>query len=403
MSPIAQSLASSRFSGNAERWVAQVAVDLEEALARTRALVPALRERAPRQDAARRLLPETVAAIRDSGLLRYQMPRRCGGWELEFPAIVEVPVILSHGCASTSWDFHALANHSWLLGMYDPRAQEEVWADDPDMLISAGIAFPQGRGRKVDGGFVIGGHWNFCSGVHASPWHMLAVTIEGPPPGFRMCIVRHGEFEIVDDWKVLGMRGTGSQSCRASDLFVPEHRALDMLTIRGGSDFPGARANPGPLFRVPLVAAAGYFPAPTALGTADAMLREVIERIGGKDSLQSVQIRIAHAGAKIEAARMLMRSDARRLWDDACARRIADTNTKLEYKRNAAYVIQSALEAVDTLYAIVAAEGLYDPDPIQRIFRDMHSIAGHISGSFDAQGSAWASAALGGRINNPML
>lgn len=382
-------------------------IGLDETLERARALVPDLRARAARQDEVRHLLPETAEAIRAHGLLRYQMPKRWGGMELEFPAVVEVPAIIAHGCGSTSWDFHALANHSWLLGMYDPRGQEEVWGDDPDVLIAAGIAFPQGRGRKVDGGFVISGHWNFCSGVGVSPWSMLATTIrerdDGPPVDYRMCIVRRGEFEVLDDWHVMGMRGTGSQSSRVTDLFVPEYRALSMLTIRGGSEFPGARVNPGPLFRVPIVAAAGYFPAPTALGTADAMLALVLDRIGGKDSVQSVQLRVAHAAAKIEAARQLARSDTRRLWDDACARRIADTKTKLEYKRNAAYVIQSTLEAVDTLYAIVAAEGLYDRDPIQRVFRDAHAIAAHISGSFDAQGSAWGAAILGATVNNPML
>jgi 3-hydroxy-9,10-secoandrosta-1,3,5(10)-triene-9,17-dione monooxygenase len=382
-------------------------VDLNQALARTRALVPELRARADAQDRARALLPETAEAIRASGLVRYQMPKRWGGMELDFPAVVEVPTIIAHGCASTSWDFHAFANHSWLLATYDPGAQEEVWGDDPDVLIAAGIAFPQGRGRKVDGGYVISGHWNFCSGVGVSPWTMLAATVyendSARPVDYRMCIVRRGEFEVIDDWQVMGMRGTGSQSSRVTDLFVPEHRALSMLTIRGGNDFPGARANPGALFRVPIVAAAGYFPAPTAVGTADAMLALVMERIGGKDSLQSVQLRVAHAAAKLEAARALMRADTRRLWDDACAGRIADVLTKLEYKRNAAYVIQSALEAVDTLHAIVAAEGLYDGDPIQRVFRDAHSIAAHISGSFDAQGSAWGASALGTPVNNPML
>ena len=244
----------------------------QELIARAQAMIPALKARAARCIADRDVPEETIREFHEAGFFRILQPRRWGGMELPFPAIVEVPAVIAEGCASTSWDFHALANHSWILGMYDDRAQEEVWADDPDALIAAGIAFPQGRGRKVDGGYEISGYWNFCSGVNASPWCMFATTIrdrdDGPPVDYRMCLVRAGEYEVIDDWQVLGMRGTGSQSCKTSALFVPEHRALPMLTIRGQGDYPGARVNSGPLFRVPLVAAAGYFPSPTAIGNA---------------------------------------------------------------------------------------------------------------------------------------
>jgi 3-hydroxy-9,10-secoandrosta-1,3,5(10)-triene-9,17-dione monooxygenase len=391
-------------------------VSFEDALARASAMVPTLRERATRTERACVMLPETFDELKQSGLLRYHMPKRWGGMELPFPAMIDVPVELARGCASTSWNFHNFANHSWLLAMYDPRAQEEIWGVDPDTPIAAGIAFPQGNGRKVDGGFVISGHWNFGSGVDLSPWSMFAATIrdrmDGPPTGYRLCLVPRGEYEIIDDWQVMGMRGTGSKSMRMKEVFVPEYRALDMTTVRGGPDFPGARMNSGPLFRVPLVAIAGYFPATTVLGNAQAVLDLTIERLKARQTsytgmrmsdFQAIQIRVAMAAAKVDTAGSIMRKDCATAWQDACAQKIPDNIAKLGYKRNAAFAVQLCTEAVDSLHALAGANGIYEQYPIERLFRDAHSAAGHFSFSFDAHGSAWGAAILGGAINNPML
>jgi len=391
-------------------------VSSEEALARARSLVPALRERAERAEAARGLPSDTEEDLRKTGLLRYQMPRRWGGMELPLDACIDVVAEIGRGCASTSWNVHNYANHAWLLAMFDTRAQEDIWGDDPDALIAGGVAFPQGRGRKVDGGYLVSGHWNFCSGIDPSPWSMFAATIrdrdDGPPIDYRLCLVPRGEYEIIDDWHVLGMRGTGSKSARASDAFVPEHRSLAMATIRGDGSFPGARVNPGPLFRVPLVAVAGFFPGATVLGNAEAALELTLAAIRERrtsytaarmSDFQAVQVRVAAAASRIAAARRLMCADCEQAWADACANRVPEPLTKLAYKRNAAFAVQLCTEAVDSLHALAGANGLYDRYPIQRLFRDAHAAAGHISCSFDAQGSAWGAAALTGAVTNPML
>ena len=190
------------------------------------------------------------------------------------------------------------------------------------------------------------------------------------------------------------------------------HFALDMTAVRGGADFPGARINPGPLYRVPLVAVAGYFPATTVLGNAQAVLELTIDRLktrqasytGAKMSdFQAIQIRVAMAAAKIHTAEALMQTDCRKAWQDACANKIPDGMTKLAYKRNAAFAVQLCTEAVDSMHALAGANGIYEQYPIERLFRDAHAAAGHFSFSFDAHGSAWGDAVLGGKINNSML
>src|SRR2546427_4407372 len=108
-----------------------------------------------------------------------------------------------------------------MLALYDERAQEELWGKNPDALIAPGIAYPQGRGRRVDGGFVISGFWNFSSGIDAADWNMLAVTVRDgdPPADHRQCLVPRRRHERLDDWRLAGLRNTGAQSVRALRIF----------------------------------------------------------------------------------------------------------------------------------------------------------------------------------------
>src|SRR5262245_32218608 len=143
-------------------------VGYDEAMARAQARVPALRDRAAGAEALRQMAKGTEAALHRAGLFRFHQPQRWGGMELPFVALFDIPAEIGCGCASTAWNVANLAVHHWLLALYDPRAQEEVWSENPDALIASGIAYAQGRGTRVDGGFSISGFWNFSSGVDAS-------------------------------------------------------------------------------------------------------------------------------------------------------------------------------------------------------------------------------------------
>ncbi len=221
-------------------------VAYEEAMRRARELAPKLRERAAEAETARVLSPETLRDLHSTGLFRTLQPKRWGGMEFDFIAYVDFPLELACGCPSTAWNLANLQVHHWMLAMYDERAQEEVWGRNPEAMIASGIAYPQGQGRRVDGGFTISGRWNFSSCVNVADWNMLAVTVrEGERViGHRMCLLHKSQYEVVDDWKVLGMRATGSMTVLAKDVFVPEYKALDMYEARGGTASPGARANP---------------------------------------------------------------------------------------------------------------------------------------------------------------
>ena len=389
-------------------------VSYDEALGRARRLVPLLRERAAKSENERAMAPETVRDLHESGVLRILQPRCWGGMELAFIAYVDFTFELARGCASTSWNVANLLMHHWMLAMYDERAQAEVWGANPDAMIAAAIAYPQGQARRVDGGFVINGRWNFSSGVDIADWTLLAVTVrEGDRiVDHRMCLAHKSQYEVIDDWQVLGMRATASRTVVAKDLFIPDYKALCTYDIRGGNDFPGAQRNTSPLYRIPLSAMGAHGIGGCAAGNATAALEHTIERVKSRSTsytganmrdFQLVQLRVAAAGARIDAARAILRNDCFDAAEIAERGVMPDQQTKLRFKRNLAYATQLCTEAVDTLHTLAGANGIYEKYPLERIFRDQHALAGHIMHNFDTQATAWGYAALGGVLDNPTL
>ena len=148
------------------------------------------------------------------------------------------------------------------------------------------------------------------------------------------------------------------------------------------------------------------------VGNAQAALESTIASVKERSTnytgakmreFQAVQLRVGAAGAKIDAARLILRNDCLEAQEIANRKQIADLQTKLRFKRNLAYAVTLCTEAVDSLHAMAGANGIYETAPLERIFRDAHSLAGHISFSFDAQASGWGLVALGGEVNNPTL
>jgi 3-hydroxy-9,10-secoandrosta-1,3,5(10)-triene-9,17-dione monooxygenase len=386
----------------------------EQALERARALVPVLRERASRSEAARSLAPETIADLHASGLLRILQPKRWGGMELDFIAYLDLAYELARGCASTSWNQVNLAIHHWMLALYDERAQTDVWGANPQAMIAAAIAFPQGHGRRAEGGFVVGGRWNFSSSVDFAEWNMLAVTVRDGEKivDHRICLLDRSQYEIVDDWQVMGMRATASMTVVAKDVFVPEYRALCMYDARGGDGFPGARTNPNPVYRIPLSSLGAHAIGGTAAGNAQAALEHTIALVKERSTSYTgarmrdfplVQLRVSAAAAKIDMALAILRDDCLEGQSIAAGHVMPEIESKLRFRRNMAYAGQLCIEAVDSLHALAGANGIYETYPLERIFRDAHTLAGHIMLNFDTWATSWGLAALGGEINNPTL
>ena len=391
-------------------------VDYDEAMRRAREVVPTVRERAQQSEDARVLLRENEQLLHETGLFRFHQPKRFGGMELDFVAVVDLVAEVARGCPSTAWNVGNLAAHHWILGYYDPETQHEVWDANPDALIASSIALAAGRGRRTDDGFVVTGRWPFSSGVDNCEWNMLAVTVyddDGKTPiDWRLCLVPKTDYEIIDTWFAMGMVGTGSKDIAVSELFVPERRALPLVRCLGGREHPGADLNPGPLFRIPIVAASSHALGAAPIGAAqgayelfvESMSRRMGTYTGAKVAdFQAVQIKVARARCLIDSARYLMRESAVTLDDAAKRDAVLDLETKLRIRAHSAMAVNQAREAVETLWSCYGANGIYTRDPFQRFLRDVLTMNQHFSFNFDISGAAYGLYALGGKYANPTM
>src|ERR1700760_3152963 len=169
---------------------------------RATALIPQLRDRAARTEELRRLPPETERDLHEAGLFRIVQPRRVGGSELDYVALVDTAEALGRADASVAWNLANLASHQWMLAMFDRRAQDLVWGKDLDTLIASSFIFPAGRARKVDGGYRLRGNWPFSSGVASCEWNMLASVVASDDDAdgieYRIFLLNKRDYRIFD-------------------------------------------------------------------------------------------------------------------------------------------------------------------------------------------------------------
>lgn len=167
-----------------------------------------------------------------------------------------------------------------------------------------------------------------------------------------------------------------------------------------------------PLYRVPLSALGSHCLSAAGVGNAQAALELTSEAIRERSTsytamrmrdFQAVQLCVASAGTKVDAARLIIRNDCLEAQRIAEENRAPSIEEKLRFKRNVAYAMEICTEAVDELHALAGANGIYDRYPIQRLFRDQHALTGHIGFSWDAQGAPWGLVVLGGEFSSPIL
>jgi 3-hydroxy-9,10-secoandrosta-1,3,5(10)-triene-9,17-dione monooxygenase len=375
-------------------------------VARAEALIPQLSARASRTEELRRLPPETERDLHEAGLFRIVQPKRVGGSEFDYVALVDCADAIGRADASVAWNLANLASHHWMLGMFDKRAQDLAWKD-PNTLIASSFIFPAGRARKVDGGYVLRGSWPFSSGVDSCDWNMLASVVSSDDEAdgiqYRIFLLNKSDYKIRDTWNATGLRGTGSNDVEVKDAFVAEEMTLAVSDLDGGPT-PGSVANPNALYALPVFSLFPFVLSGVALGNAQACLDDYAgiarhrvstynrAKIG---DFQSTQIKIAEASAKIDAARLIMRSTCIEAMTDARRGYVPDTAVKTRLRRDGAFSVNLCTEAVSLLFAASGARGLSTAGALQRQFRDAHAINSHLAFNFDSAGTNYGRVALG--------
>jgi 3-hydroxy-9,10-secoandrosta-1,3,5(10)-triene-9,17-dione monooxygenase len=360
----------------------------DEMVARARELVPSLRARAAEAEQLRRVPDPNIAALKSADLFKVLQARRYGGLELSLRTHVDTVAEIARGCGSTAWCMGVIHAHSWLMGSFPKAAQEETYGADPNTIISAVIA-PRGKATPVDGGYLLNGFWPFASGCQHSSWLLLGSQIldsGGAVIDEADVLVPTDKIAIRDDWHVVGLRGTGSCSVVAKDVFVPRHRYLSLPGIVQGKT-PGAAEHASSLYKSAAVPVLVLAITPSALGMAETALEAFKERLPGREIAYTdhlIQIenttthrQVADAATKIHIARLLLHRAADEI--EAAAERgvMMEFVTRARIRMDCAQAVRECLEAVEILYLACGGSGIGESNPVQRAWRDLHAVNMH--------------------------
>ncbi|MFL5266888.1 MAG: 3-hydroxy-9,10-secoandrosta-1,3,5(10)-triene-9,17-dione monooxygenase oxygenase subunit [Stellaceae bacterium] len=357
-------------------------------LGRVRELLPVLRERASRAEQLRRLPDETFADFQEAGLFRALQPKRYGGYELDpdifYQAVIEVGTV----CGSSAWILGVVGVHNWHLAIFPPQAQEDVWGKDTSVQLSTSLA-PTGTVERVEGGYRLSGRWSFSSGCDFCHWAVLGGILppaaKGEPPDARVFLVPRSDYEIDDNWRVVGLCATGSKDLVVNGALVPEYRThtyRDAFALR----HPGAAVNDAPLYRLPFGLIFPYgITAPAigaALGALQAFREQSARRINLRDQSRVVedpfvQYRLAEAAAEIGAARDRMLGNFAEMMRLARAGEEIPLAARARYRWDSGKAIDWSVKAVDRLFEASGGRGIFLDNPIQRAWRDVHAMRAH--------------------------
>jgi alkylation response protein AidB-like acyl-CoA dehydrogenase len=383
-----------------------------ELLRRARELVPVLRQRAAETEARRQLLPETLADFRRLELLRAVRPKRYGGFEIGLDELMAIISEIGRGCGSSAWVYGVYCDHNITLGMFPAEAQEDVWAKNPEALVSAGLAFG-GTVKRAPGGFRISGRWAFSSGCDHVDWvfvHSSAPAVDGADkPEPRYFLIPRSDWKIIDTWRVIGLCGTGSHDIEMNDAFVPAHRTLVIADANEGRG-PGVKINDGPLFRLPRTATVPFCLGAPAIGIAQSMYDDFIENMRTRASRgfqlaeqPTIQIRVAEAAAEIDAARLLLQRDCRETMAAIRARGALTLDERARNRRDMGYCIKLCTQASERLFAVTGGAGIYLDTDMQRLYRDVLAVSRHYINSWDISGTTFGRVAFGLKPLHPSI
>lgn len=215
----------------------------QEIIQRATAMRQTLRDRQVATEAAGRILEQTNDEFVKAGFYRVVQPRRFGGYEFDLPTYVRVMSEVARGCPSSGWVLALTAGHPIILADHPEQAQIEAYGSDGEYRCPS-LGSPV-LVQRVPDGYVVSGFWDFASGCDIAT-HIMAsgqVPQEGAAPKPVLMLIDRKDYSIIDNWKMLGMQGTGSRRVVVENLFVPQHRVAP-LAMWGGLSGEKVYANP---------------------------------------------------------------------------------------------------------------------------------------------------------------
>jgi indole-3-acetate monooxygenase len=358
-------------------------------LAKVRLIENKLRAHAPEAEMDRRLPAPVFEAMYEQGLYHVWRPRAFGGLEIDPITSFQLFEEVSRIDSAAGWNLQLGAGADMFGPFFPDDGARESFGAPGSVL--AGSFFPARKARPVEGGYLLSGQQAFVSGAHNANWFVGLANIfdddvggprlaeNGGPIGL-MHVFPAAEATIVDNWRTLGMRGTGSHDVLLQDVFVPARRTAILAPL----DHPGS-AYRGPLYRLtlwPVVSALSS----VSLGIARAAIDDLVTMAGRKTPAytmrtlrdrETVHRAVGEAEAVLGASRAFLHEALREAWDWALAGNRIDMQRKMKLQMAATHAAAAAAHIVDLVHTAVGASGIREEQRFQRHFRDAHTITQH--------------------------
>jgi alkylation response protein AidB-like acyl-CoA dehydrogenase len=351
-----------------------------------RKLAPMIRTYADDVEEERALPRPLFEALADAGLFHLAFPRSMGGGEIDLPTYIQVIEEVGKADASTAW----VLNQCSIFATYAARMPRElarkIWIDTPRSVV-ANTPLANAQAVVVPGGYRVTGRQGFSTGCRNASWiasHAEViengrVRLDHGQPETRYMFVPVAEVELLDTWKVRGMRGTGTHHFAVNDVFVPAERTVLSVTA--------PLLEPGPLYRIPRTLAFASGDASVALGLARTCLTTFADLAGAKTprAMQAllrdqsmIQVTVGHAEASLRSAHAFLTEAVRDIWSQVVATGSPTLDQRAALRIATTHAIRVASQIVDAVYHAAGATAVYEDHLLQRHFQDIHVITQHL-------------------------
>lgn len=351
-------------------------------------LRPLLARNAAQAERDRRLPQENIDALEAANLFKLMTARRRGGYGVPLATALNAHAELAKGCTSTAWVTMIIGASLWLASLLPERGQEEIFESPADLRIS-GVISATIKGRRVAGGMRVSGKNGFASGCLHASWAVLCFGVEDAAHNVVDQVIGFApmsEIEIEDTWFVAGMRGTGSNTLVAKNLFIPDHRIFPLMSALEGEP-PSREYAPEISDRWSIAPVLPLILLSPVVGAARALLEQTVEgsrkrpisytTYSRQADAAVVQHQMADAALKIDSAALHWMRAAGDIDDAAAAGKSLDYLTRARIRGECGYAAKLVREAVDSLMSVGGGSAFAEAASIQRMWRDISTACRH--------------------------
>jgi alkylation response protein AidB-like acyl-CoA dehydrogenase len=360
-------------------------------IARANAVSAAVAAASDEIEASRRLPPALLDRLHEAKLFRLLLPRSSNGIETDPVTFFHVIETIARADASTAWCLSQAGGCAMSAAYLDLPVAHAIFGSDPRAVLAWGPG-PKVRAVECGGGYKVTGVWAFASGGRHATWlgaHCPIFKADGSPrleaggvQEERTMLVRTEDVEWTDIWNTVGLRGTASDQFALNDFFVRSDHSITR-------EFDRECRESGPLYRM----GSGTCYQVGFAGVACGIAREALDCFvdvarnkvarGTKSPLRDnavVQSGLAQAEVNLRAARGYVLQSMAEIWKHLCAGALITVEQRITVRMAATNAIHKAREAVDFAYNAAGATAIFDDHPLERRFRDIHTVTQQLQG-----------------------